>query len=51
MDSGGSGYGPVEDFCKHGNEPSVSIQKAGCCFTIRVTISFSKNILNNGVSK
>jgi hypothetical protein len=30
LDSAGSGYGPVEGFCEHGNEPSGSIKKVGC---------------------
>jgi hypothetical protein len=33
MDSSGSGLDPVVGFCDHGNEPSGSIQKAGCCLT------------------
>jgi hypothetical protein len=41
----------VAGFCEHGNEPSVSIKKAGCCLRSWVTISFSKNILHYGVSK
>jgi hypothetical protein len=44
-------YGPVEGFCEHGNEPSSSIKKAFCCLTSCVTISFSKNILQHGISK
>jgi hypothetical protein len=31
LDSSGSGYGPVVDSCKHGNEPSGSSRgKMGC---------------------
>jgi hypothetical protein len=26
LDSYGSGWGPVVDFCEHGNEPSSSIK-------------------------
>jgi hypothetical protein len=33
LDSAGSGRGPVVGFCKHGNEPLGSIQKAGYCLT------------------
>jgi hypothetical protein len=29
LDLAGSGYGPVSGFCEHGNEPLVSIKKAG----------------------
>jgi hypothetical protein len=29
LDSAGSRYGPVTDFCEHGNEPSRLIRKAG----------------------
>jgi hypothetical protein len=25
--------GSMEGFCEHGNEPSGSIKKAGCCLT------------------
>jgi hypothetical protein len=31
-------------FCEHGNKHSGSIQKAGYCLILLVTISFSKNI-------
>jgi hypothetical protein len=24
---------PIASFCEHGNEPSCSIRKAGCCLT------------------
>jgi hypothetical protein len=41
----------VAGFCEHGNEPSGSIKKAGCCLTRQVTISFSKNVLHHGVSE
>jgi hypothetical protein len=40
----------VADFCEHGNEPSGSIKKAGCCFD-KVTVSFSKNALHHIASK
>jgi hypothetical protein len=33
LDSAGSGQGPVAGFCKHGNERSCSIKKAGYCLT------------------
>jgi hypothetical protein len=33
------------------NEPSGSLKKAGCRLTSRMTISFSKNILDHEVSK
>jgi hypothetical protein len=42
--------GSVAGFCKHGNEPSISIKKAGYCLTSSVTISFSKTILHRGLS-
>jgi len=45
------GYGLVAGFCEYGNEPSGSIKDTGYCLTIRVTISFSKNVLHHGVSK
>jgi hypothetical protein len=38
----------VAGFCEHGNEPSGSMKKAGCCLKIWVTISFSKDILHHG---
>jgi hypothetical protein len=37
-------------FCEHGNEPSGSMKKTGCCLISCVTISFSRNILHYGVS-
>jgi hypothetical protein len=51
LDSAGSGHSPVASFCEHSNELSGSIKKARYCFTSWVTISFSKNILQHGVSK
>jgi hypothetical protein len=33
LDSAGSGQGPLMGFYVHGNEPSGSIKKAGCCLT------------------
>jgi hypothetical protein len=41
----------VIGFCEHGDEPSVSIKIAGYCLRGGVTISSSKNILHNGISK
>jgi hypothetical protein len=41
----------VAGFCEHGNEPSGSINKVGCCLRSWMTISFSKDILHHGVSK
>jgi hypothetical protein len=38
-------------FCKHGDERSDSIKKAGYFLIKCVTISFSNNILNHGVSQ
>jgi len=43
--------GPVTGFFEHDSGPSGSTKNAGYCFTSRVTISFSKNILQHGVSK
>jgi hypothetical protein len=40
----------VAGFCKHCNELSGSIKKAGYLLKISVTISFSNNILHRGVS-
>jgi hypothetical protein len=40
----------VVGFYEHGDEPSVSIKKAGYSLTSRVAISFSKNVLCHGVS-
>jgi hypothetical protein len=34
LNSAGSGYGAVAGFCRHGNEPSVSLKKANCCSII-----------------
>jgi hypothetical protein len=41
----------VPGFCEHGDEPSGSIKKAGNFLISLVTISFSNNILHNGLSK
>jgi hypothetical protein len=41
----------VVGICEHGNEPLGSIKKAGYCLTSRVAVSFSKNILQRGVSE
>jgi hypothetical protein len=41
----------VAGFCEHGDEPSGSIKKAGYLLISGVTISFSNNILYQGVNK
>jgi hypothetical protein len=41
----------VVGFCDHVNELSVSMKKAGYCLASLVTNSFSKNILQQGMSK
>jgi hypothetical protein len=38
-------------FCEHGNKPSGSIKRAGCCLRSRMTISFLKNTLHHGLCK
>jgi hypothetical protein len=38
-------------FCKHGDETSGSIKKAGYFLISLVTIRFSNNILHHGVSE
>jgi hypothetical protein len=39
----------VVSFCEHGNDPSVSIKKAGYFFD-KLCDSFSNNVLHHGVS-
>jgi hypothetical protein len=49
IDSPGSGYGPVEGSCEHGNEPSGS-RGGGDSLTSSVTTGFSRTTLFHGVS-